>query len=284
MMTDPRKLKQTQLCELLNSTPLGEVITTAKFRKHRTQAGLRIKHGSQHYDLLAYTAWLVEQRHASPTVSESGDNATESLTQAAEGAAGIVASWSQMRGHGQKLTHKQEKVIAALLTEPSHSQAAKAAGIGEATLYRWMQIPSFREAYRQARQELVEAAIGRIQAASGEAVEALLKITRTAKRDSDRVRAATALLDYAFRGLAEADLLHPQVDVLEMSEMRTEDIVQLLANRLRQLDQSELSTAEKTRLTSTLSQSLLRAITVDVLDKRLEALSQVLLEREEKKP
>jgi hypothetical protein len=60
-------------------------------------------------------------------------------------------------------------------------------------------------------------------------------------------------------------------------------IVALLAKRLRQLEQSELSTAEKSRLTVALTDAFLRAFGVDVLDKRMEALEDVLVQRKEKK-
>jgi hypothetical protein len=99
-----------------------------------------------------------------------------------------------MRGHGQKLSRKQEALIAALLTEPTHAAAAREAGVSEATLHRWLRLPAFRASYRQTRRQLVEGAIGRIQAATGQAVDALLTVTRDGRKDSDRVRAAVALL------------------------------------------------------------------------------------------
>jgi len=58
-------------------------------------------------------------------------------------------------------------------------------------------------------------------------------------------------------------------------------VVKLLAERLRQVDAAELSTAEKAQLTATLADALLRAISEDVLDKRLEALHAVLIGRKE---
>lgn len=62
MANDPRKFRPTDLCRLLNSTPLGEVLNDRQLRRHRTRAGLRIG-DAQHVDLLRYVAWLVEQRH-----------------------------------------------------------------------------------------------------------------------------------------------------------------------------------------------------------------------------
>jgi len=44
-----------------------------------------------------------------------------------------------LKGHGEKLSRKQEQAIAALLTCPTIEQAAKAAGVGETTLWRWLQ-------------------------------------------------------------------------------------------------------------------------------------------------
>lgn len=188
-----------------------------------------------------------------------------------------------MKGHGQKLTRKQEALIAALLCEPTHATAGAKAGVSEATLHRWLRLPEFQAAYRQARRELVEGAIGRIQAATGQAVDTLLAVATGGAKDADRVRAAVALLDHAFRGTTEADALHGEPKTGDPSPMDTADVVQLLAHRLRQLDAAELPTGEKSRLTATLADALLRAIGVDVLDKRLEALQAVLLGRKEKK-
>jgi hypothetical protein len=59
---DPRKLGPGALCQLLNSTPLGEVIGTRQLFRQRTRAGFRVGDGKT-VDLLKYTAWLVQERH-----------------------------------------------------------------------------------------------------------------------------------------------------------------------------------------------------------------------------
>jgi len=59
---DPRNLRPSELCRLLNSTPLGEVINERQLHRHRTRAGFRIGDG-KHVDLFRYVAWLVEIRH-----------------------------------------------------------------------------------------------------------------------------------------------------------------------------------------------------------------------------
>ncbi len=62
MATDPRRMRPSELCRLLNSTPLGEVINERQLHRHRTRAGLRIGDG-RYVDLLRYVAWLVQTRH-----------------------------------------------------------------------------------------------------------------------------------------------------------------------------------------------------------------------------
>lgn len=64
-MIDPRRLRPSELCRLLNSTPLGAVISERQLHRHRTRAGLRITSTAdpRHIDLLRYVAWLVAERH-----------------------------------------------------------------------------------------------------------------------------------------------------------------------------------------------------------------------------
>ena len=71
MAIDPRRLKPSELCRLLNSTPLGEVITERQLYRHRTRAGFRIGDG-KHVDLLRYAAWLLHVRHE-PKPESDGD-------------------------------------------------------------------------------------------------------------------------------------------------------------------------------------------------------------------
>ena len=45
MASDPRKLKPSELCRLLNSTPIGEVLSDRQLHRHRMRAGNRIGDG-----------------------------------------------------------------------------------------------------------------------------------------------------------------------------------------------------------------------------------------------
>ncbi len=64
-------MRPSELCRLLNSTPLGEVINERQLYRHRTRAGGRIG-DNQTVDLLRYVAWLVQIRHA-PRPEPDGD-------------------------------------------------------------------------------------------------------------------------------------------------------------------------------------------------------------------
>jgi len=65
---DPRQLRPGELARLLNSTPLGEVISERQLHRHRTRAGFRVaadgdRGGAGKVDLFRYVAWLVATRH-----------------------------------------------------------------------------------------------------------------------------------------------------------------------------------------------------------------------------
>ena len=70
-----------------------------------------------------------------------------------------------MKGHGEKLSRKQEQAIANLLVAPTIATAAQQTGIGEPTLYRWLKDENFQTAYRTARRQVVQHAIVQVQGA-----------------------------------------------------------------------------------------------------------------------
>ncbi|MCC6319887.1 MAG: phage terminase large subunit family protein [Phycisphaerales bacterium] len=65
MAIDPRKLKPGELARLLNSTPMGEVVSERQLHRHRTRAGFRVAADGDagKVDLFRYVAWLVTTRH-----------------------------------------------------------------------------------------------------------------------------------------------------------------------------------------------------------------------------
>jgi hypothetical protein len=106
-----------------------------------------------------------------------------------------------------KFGRKQEEAIAALLSQPTVEQAARAVNIGTRTLIRWLQNPEFKAAYHKARREAFGQATARLQQASGAAVMTLLKIMVDAIAPaSTRVRAADSVLDHGAKAIEIEDI------------------------------------------------------------------------------
>lgn len=112
-----------------------------------------------------------------------------------------------MTGHGAKFGRKQEDAIVALLTQRNMEDAAKSVGISPKTLLRWLKIPEFQTAYRDARRAAYSQATARLQQATGAAVSTLLKImVDTSAPPSTRVRAADSVLDHAKQAIEIEDV------------------------------------------------------------------------------
>ena len=58
MAIDPSKLTQTELLQLVNATPLGEVLTRSRLRRQMDAGALRFGDGT-HIHLVRYVRWLV---------------------------------------------------------------------------------------------------------------------------------------------------------------------------------------------------------------------------------
>ena len=118
-------------------------------------------------------------------------------------------------GHGSKRPRQTEAAILALLAEPTIEAAAGRAGVSKSTLLRWQQNPSFRDRYRAARRAIVEGSIGRLQQATGAAVEALQR-NLTCGVPAGEIAAAKAIIDQALRGVELVDLAE-RVEALEQA-------------------------------------------------------------------
>ena len=97
--------------------------------------------------------------------------------------------------------------VAGLLTHRSIEEAAKSIGIGTQTLLRWLKMPEFEAAYREARRAAYGQATARLQQAASAAVSTLLKImVDTNSPASTRVRAADSILDHARKAIEIEDV------------------------------------------------------------------------------
>lgn len=124
-----------------------------------------------------------------------------------------------MVGHGSKYSRKMEEAIAALLTQRNVEEAARVAGIGTQTLIRWLKLPEFQSAYREARRAASSQSYARLQQASSAAVSTLLKIMVDANAPaSTRVRAADRVLEHSKHAIQSEDI-EVRLAALEQAEL-----------------------------------------------------------------
>lgn len=273
MSANIRKLKPIELCMMLNSTPLGIVISEMQARRHLTLAGYRIGSGKT-IDLLAYCAWLLSVKHRL-AVRENDTDSDELEREAACDAATVCLD----RVNSRKRKSYDHRLIAALIIERSHAQAARSVGISPATLYRRLQNPDFRTALDATRQELVIRAVARIPLHCTEAVNTLAFIQRKGRREADRIRAAALVLDFAVRGLSISEPCFGRP-----GKRTSVDEIDQLSRLLQQIDASSLPLAKKSSLTVTLSDALRRAREPQFDSERLGDLEAILHTRAENAP
>jgi hypothetical protein len=85
-------------------------------------------------------------------------------------------------------------LVVALAAGKTLRDAAKAAGVAEATAHRRVKEPGFAEAVAEARSKLVDAALGQLANASAEAVTTLRALLH-ADGESVRLGAARSILE-----------------------------------------------------------------------------------------
>src|SRR5271157_3773652 len=113
----------------------------------------------------------------------------------------------QMTGHGAKFGRKQEEAIAALLSQRNVDEAARVVGVDPKTLLRWLKVPEFQAAYRQARREAYSQSIARLQQGTTAAATTLLKTMIDASTPASvRVRAAEAIFNHAAKAIEIEDI------------------------------------------------------------------------------
>ena len=122
-----------------------------------------------------------------------------------------------MTALGENLTPRQERAIAALLSETTVTSAAEKVGVSEVTLHRWLRQKDFKTAFRASRREVVEKATAQIQQASWAAGTTLIKLLG-AGSDSVRLRAAMAILDHANKGVEMLDFDERLVNLEKLAE------------------------------------------------------------------
>lgn len=98
------------------------------------------------------------------------------------------------------LTQKQQKALAALLTNPTREAAARAAGIESKTLRRYLADPEFQAEYQRAVSGMIEDAAAQAKQSLNPALSCLREIVENGDETATaRIQAARSLLEYGLR-------------------------------------------------------------------------------------
>ena len=99
-----------------------------------------------------------------------------------------------------KLTARQQKALALLLSSPSVAAAAKTGQMSQRTLFRFLQVPHFVQAYEAARHEQVNNALMNLERIAQVATEVLHEImVNSWTRPSARVMACRTILSIVLK-------------------------------------------------------------------------------------
>jgi hypothetical protein len=112
-----------------------------------------------------------------------------------------------MKPPGGKFGRKKEEAIAALLTQRNIEEAAKVAGIGANTLLRWLKVPEFEKAYREARRAAFSQSIARLQQGTSAAATTLIKLLLDPNTPASvRARVADSIFNHASKAIEIEDI------------------------------------------------------------------------------
>ena len=100
----------------------------------------------------------------------------------------------------------KEKLLIALIETSSIREASKKSGIGEATIYRYLQDKDFLAEYRNARRQTVESAIAQMQNAASDAVERLKEL-QYCENPAVAARCAQIIFENSIKGMETTDIL-----------------------------------------------------------------------------
>jgi len=106
---------------------------------------------------------------------------------------------SEMPTIANELEPKQVKALECLMAGGTQIEAGEAAGVSREMIRRWLKLPAFREALREAKADSLEAVRMALVAAGSTAVDTLIDIATNSGSDSARGRAANDILSNMLR-------------------------------------------------------------------------------------
>ena len=111
------------------------------------------------------------------------------------------------------LSRRQQSALPVIAATPTLAQAARSSGIGESTLYRWLEDPQFRDELIRLRQEAADLAKRELQGVMLRSVSVLAE----ALEDPDvaiRLRAARYGMSFAVQ-ISEVEKLRADLQAVE---------------------------------------------------------------------
>ncbi len=115
-------------------------------------------------------------------------------------------------------TNKTEAALAALLNSVTITQAAKACGLSERTLYRFLEDAEFQTEYRAARRRVFEQNILRLQSLHDRAVDTLERNLNCESPPSE-IRSAQIIIESVRKDFETLDVL-TRLEILEAENRR----------------------------------------------------------------
>jgi hypothetical protein len=115
----------------------------------------------------------------------------------------------------------EEALLLALACGASVESAARAAGLGQRTVFRRLADPAFQRRLQMLRADMVQRAAGTLTAAAAESIRTLLDLLQSVNAPGVRLAAARTILDMGIKYREAADL-EQRVTALEEGRPTTE--------------------------------------------------------------
>ena len=121
----------------------------------------------------------------------------------------------------ENLTRRQQAIIPLLIEMPTLRSAADKIGINQSTLMRWLKLPEFIKAYREARYVVMSEAFMNLQKNCNRATEVLVELMEDEETPhAVRYNCACAILDMAMR-TRTIDELEERLEAIEQAQYTT---------------------------------------------------------------
>jgi hypothetical protein len=111
------------------------------------------------------------------------------------------------------LTHRQTKLVAALLVSPTIKAACRRAKVSERAYRKWKDRAEFRDALATAQRDAWSESVGLLKGLAPLAVRRLRRLLQSSRADV-QLRAALGLIDRGMKAV-EADDIVRRLDALE---------------------------------------------------------------------